>query len=353
MSSLPTGWNIPDTSPRHGMVIVLSLSIALAVIILAMMIACVFWRRKLVPKKDPEKKRGHSSDFADDDASRSIREAKAAQRRWSKAASRWRGNVRFAFRRRRADRALTRTPTYSTLGQEVEGTAASTSSSRSHSPTPTLRSRASTSRDVRPSSAASVHSTASRARSSRPSSPQPQVSSQYDVPPHPHLRLNLLRTTHHQLSLLLPQRVITLLHTRIRIAVHPAPQNIPLSSSNSSRPNDRDNVRLGSLSGHVATDDKTLLSRRAALASEPQSLAHACAPSAPSIEDGDDFEFSSGSVVVRPCIRPLSNDRLMCHPHLYFLPRLQKGNLGRVFGPRPELRDRNYRTWTRPVCATV
>jgi hypothetical protein len=262
-----------------------------------MMITCVLWRRKLVPKKDPERRRTHSSEFADDDASRSIREAKTAQRRWSKAVSRWRSNVRFSFRRRRTDRAITRTATYSTLHQDGDGigTDVSPSSSRSHSPTPTLRSRASTSRDVPQSSAASVHSTASRARSSRPSSPQPQVSSQYDVPPHPPSPIE--PPAYHP-----PPAVATSPPTGDHSPPYthsdscsPSSSKHPVSSSNSSQPNDTDNVRLGSLSGHVATDDKALLSRRAALASEPQESSSRFAPSAPSIEDDEDFEFSSES----------------------------------------------------------
>ena len=275
------------------MVIVLSLSVALAVIILAMMLACVFWRRKLAPKKDPEKKRGHSSDFADDDASRSIREAKAAQRRWSKAASRWRGNVRFAFRRRRAERALTRASTYSTASQEIEGTAVSTSSSRSHSPTPTLRSRASTSQDIRPSSAASIHSTTSRAPSSRPSSPQPRLSSPYDVPPRPPSLIE--PPAYHRQPAVPPptgDHSPPYTHSDCRPS---SSSKSPLPTSNSSLPTERDNDQLGSFSGHVATDDKALLSRRAALASAPLESSSRLSPSAPSIEDGDDFEFSSGS----------------------------------------------------------
>ncbi|KAH9178532.1 hypothetical protein EDB89DRAFT_953547 [Lactarius sanguifluus] len=190
VSSLPTGWNTPNKASRQGTVIILSLSVALAVIILAMMLACVVWRRKLIPKKDPEKKWRQSSDFAEEDeTSRSIREAKAAQRRWSNAVSRWRNNVRFSARRRRTDRAIARTSSYSTLGQgegigtERENTP---SSSRSPSPTPTMRSRVSTSQDVPSSSAASVHSATSQARaqSSRASSPQPQVNSPFSLPPH-------------------------------------------------------------------------------------------------------------------------------------------------------------------------
>ncbi|KAH8987387.1 hypothetical protein EDB86DRAFT_2187619 [Lactarius hatsudake] len=78
VSSLPTGWNTPNNASRQGTVIILSLSVALAVVILVMMLTCVVWRRKLIPKKDPEKKWRQSSDFAeeDDDTSRSIREAK-------------------------------------------------------------------------------------------------------------------------------------------------------------------------------------------------------------------------------------------------------------------------------------
>ena len=266
-----------------------------------MMIICVVWRRKFIPKKDPEKKRGHSSEFADDDASRSIREAKAAQRKWSKAVSRWRSNVRFSFRRRRTDRALTRTATHSTLYQEGDGivTDISPSSSRSHSPTPTLRSRASTSRDDPPSSAASVHSsvhsTDSRAQSSRAPSPQPQVASSYDVPPHPPSPIE--PPAYHPPPLVArppPTGDHSPPYTHSDCSA-PSSSKHPVSSSSSSQPNDTDDVHLSSLSGHVATDDKALLSRRAAFASAPLESSSHFTPSAPSIEDNEDFDFSSES----------------------------------------------------------
>ena len=300
------------------MVIILSLSVALAVVIVAMMIICVVWRRKLIPKKDPEKKRGHSSEFADDDASRSIREAKAAQRRWSKAVSRWRSNVRFSFRRRRTDRALTRTTTYSTLYQEGDGivTDVSPSPSRSHSPTPTLRSRASTSRDDPLSSAASVHSTGSQAQSSRAPSPQPQVTSSYDVPPRPPSPIE--PPAYHPPPLVAPpppagDHSPPYTHSD---GSTPSSSKHPVSSSSSSQPNDTDNIHLGTLSGHVATDDKALLSRRAAFASSPPESSSCFAPSAPSIEDDEDFDFSSES---RPP-SPVSEQRPPYVPPTSLLP---------------------------------
>jgi hypothetical protein len=298
VSSLPTGWNIPGSSSRHGIVIILSLSVALAVFILVMIITCVLWRRKLVPKKDPEKKRGRSSEFADDEASRSIQEAKAAQRRWSKAVSRWRSNVRFSFRRRRTDRAITRTATFSTLHQDGDGivTDVSPSSSRSHSPTPTLRSRASTSRDVPQSSAASVRSTASRARSSRPSSPQPRVPSPDDVPPRPPSPIEPPAYDPPPATAASPPTGDHSPPYTHSDSCSPSSSKHPVSSSGASQSNNNTaNVHLGSLSGHVATDDKALLSRRAALASAPLEPSSRFAPTAPSIEDDENFEFSSES----------------------------------------------------------
>jgi len=266
------------------------------------MIACVIWRRKLIPKKDPEKKQRQSSDFADDDSSRSIREAKAAQRRWTNAVSRWRSNVRFSARRRRTDRAIARTTSYSTLGQEGERIVSehenSPSSSRSSSPTPTIRSRASTNQDIPPSSVASVRSATSRARaqSSRASSPQPQVISPYSLPSHPASPVQ--PPAYH------PQPPVPPPPTGDHSPPYThsdrcssSPLKPPLSSSSSPQLNDGDNGHLDSLSGHVATDDKALLSRRAAFASAPLGSSSHFPPSAPvpPTEDDDDFEFPSES----------------------------------------------------------
>ncbi|KAH9081478.1 hypothetical protein EDB83DRAFT_2332974 [Lactarius deliciosus] len=301
VSSLPTGWNTPNNASRQGTVIILSLSAALAVVILVMMLTCVVWRRKFIPKKDPEKKWRQSSDFAEeDDTSRSIREAKAAQRRWTNAVSRWRNNVRFSARRRRTDRAIARTSSYSTLGRgdgigtERENTP---SSSRSPSPTPTMRSRASTSQDVPSSSAASVHSATSqtRAQSSRASSPQPQVTSPFSLPPHPASPIQ--PPAYHPQPPIPPPSTgdhsPPYTHTD---CCSPSSSKPPLSSSSPHQLDDGDG-QLDSLSGHVATDDKAILSRRAAFISAPPGSSSHFPPSVsvPSMEDDDDFEFPSDS----------------------------------------------------------
>ncbi|KAI9455912.1 hypothetical protein BJY52DRAFT_614119 [Lactarius psammicola] len=301
VSSLPTGWNTPNNASRQGTVIILSLSVALAVVILAMMITCVIWRRKLIPKKDPEKKWRQSSDF--DDSSRSIREAKAAQRRWTNAVSRWRSNVRFSARRRRTDRTIART-SYSTLGREGEGIITrpnSPSSSRSPSPTPTVRSRASTNQDVPTSSAVSDHSAASRAQaqSSRASSPQPQVTSPYSLPSH---TASPIQPPAYHPQPPVPPPPPTGDHSdhsppyTHSDCCSSGPSKPPLSSC-SPRPNAGDDGHLDSLSGHVATDDKALLSRRAAFVSAPPGSSSHLPPSAsvPPMEDDDDFELPSES----------------------------------------------------------
>src|SRR6266581_1411366 len=56
LSSLPTGWNNPNTNTTsHSAVVVLALSVALSFIIIILMFSFVFWRRKHSPKRDPEK----------------------------------------------------------------------------------------------------------------------------------------------------------------------------------------------------------------------------------------------------------------------------------------------------------
>jgi hypothetical protein len=279
-SSLPTGWtDFSVTGSSHrSTVVVLALSVVLALVIIIMMFACIFWRRKHTPKRDPEKRRRRPSDVADDNSLRSIREAKVAQRKWSKAVIRWRDNLRLSAHRRRTNRALAPTTSYSTLPQE-EGIDVRRSLSRSRPSSPTLsqRSVTPTPSDVRSSSLASIHSSHSPIQTPRtltptPSSPPPAQPPAYDPPP------ELSENTYSN-------------------GGPSGTSKAPLSSHTQSRPYGDDDGHLTALSGHVATDDKAILSLRAALASAPpESSSNFPQPaSVPSMEDEDTIEWPSGS----------------------------------------------------------
>ncbi len=305
-SSLPTGWTSfgIDASSHRGTVVALGISVALALTIVAMMFTCIFWKRKHVPKRDPEKRRRKYSGDADDDSVRSIREAKVAQRKWSKAASRWRDNLRLSAHRRRTNRAFA---SFSTLAQE-EGIHAGSFLSRSRSSSPTLseRSVTPTPSDIRTISTASPHSSHSRIQSPRvltftdldppPSSPPPAQPPAYDPSSSsPHIPFE---STYSDRNLA-------------------GTSKAPLSSYPQSQPRDEDDSHLTSLSGHVATDDKAILSLRAALASAPPDSNSNIPPSAsvPSMENEDTFEWPSGS-------RPSSpgSDDYVYEPHPPYSP---------------------------------
>ena len=290
LSTLPTGWNNTRTASTssHGTVIILALSVALSVIIIVMMFSLAFWRRKHSPKRDPEKKGGVTPSIADDDNNRIVREAKARQRKWYKAASRWRENVRFSARRRRTNRVLASSSSYTTLSQDEKpaaDTESATYRSRSRSSSPTATPRSVTP-DVYTSSRASIRSSRSQTQTthalrsqtppidpppSTPLSPQPPAYHSRSSYPQPHDS---------------PAFTYTDCST----------SKTPLSLHTLPRPHDDDGDHVTPFSGHVATDDKAILSRRTALASAPPVSNSNISQSAfvPSMEDEDMFELPPG-----------------------------------------------------------
>ena len=292
LSTLPTGWNNPhtDSTSRHSTVLILALSVALSVIIIIMMFSFVFWRRKHGPKRDPEKKGRKTPSIADDDNDRIVREAKARQRKWYKAASRWRENVRFSARRRRTNRVLAPTTSYSTLSQQEEekpetaaDTESTTSRSRSSSLTATRRS---VTPDAYTSSRASIRSSHSQIQAAHalasetlPTDPPPSTAF-LPQPPAYHSRSSYPQ----------PHGSPEFTYT------DSSTSKTPLSLHTQPRPHDDDDGHVTPLSGHVATDDKAILSRRTALASAPpgsdSNISHPA--SVPSIEDEDMFELPPG-----------------------------------------------------------
>ena len=289
ISSLPTGWT-PfgiEGSSHRGTVVVLALSVALALVIIVLMFLCIFWRRKHIPKRDPENRRRRDSGPVDDDSLRSIREAKATQKKWTKAASRWRDNLRISAHRRRTNRALASAKSCSTLAKEESIDARSSLSyNRPSSPTLSERSVTPTPSDIRSSSTASVHLSNSRIRvlpftdpDPPPLSPPPAHPPAYDPPPSPSESHVSPENTYSESSLA-------------------GTSKAPLPSHTQFQPRGDNDGHLTSFSGHVATDDKAILSLRAAMASAPPDSNSTLPESAsvPSMEDEDTFEtWPSGS----------------------------------------------------------
>ena len=273
------------------------------------MFLCIFWRGKYRPKRDPEKRRRKYSGTADDDNSRSIREAKATQKKWTKAAIRWRDNLRISAHRRRTNRTLATVASRSTLVQE-EGVDARSSLSYSRPPSPTLteRSAIQTPSDIRSSSMVSIHSSHPRIQiprvltftdpDPRPISPPPAQPPAYDPPPSD------------------PESHVSPENTYLD-SCFAGTSKAPLPTHTQFQPRGDDDGHLGSLSGHVATDDKAILSLRAAMASAP-SDSNSNLPqlaSVPSVEDVDTFEWPSGSWPSSP-----SPDEYDYEPHPPYSP---------------------------------
>ena len=270
------------------------------------MFACIFWRRKNAPRPDPERTRRRSSDSADDDGSRSIQEVKAAQRKWYRAATRWRNDLRVSAHRRRTNRTLAPAKSYSTLTRK-EGIDGRSFLSRSRPSSPTLsqRSVTQTPLDARSSSVASIHSSLSPLQTPRMLtstdlplprlSPSPTQPPAYDPPPSPHVSPENTYSSCDSSGTMKP----------------------PMSSHTQSQPYGDADGHLTSLSGHVATDDKAVLSLRATLASAPPaSSSNIPQPaSVPSMEDEDAFEWPSGSRPPSPSL-----DEYNYEPHPPYSP---------------------------------
>ncbi|KAI0066498.1 hypothetical protein BV25DRAFT_1390753 [Artomyces pyxidatus] len=105
VSLLPTGWKVQSATSRDLTIVILVLSMALAGIILFMMVTCVAWRKKKGRTKDVEKikKKLYLEDL-DEGSAESIRQMEAKQKKWARATSRWKSNIRFSARRRRVSR---------------------------------------------------------------------------------------------------------------------------------------------------------------------------------------------------------------------------------------------------------
>jgi hypothetical protein len=300
LGSLPTGWNtVPTDDDFHGTAVVVALSVALAAMI-TILFSFFFWRRRRSRKRDPEKKGRTPRNIAEDDSS--VREAKAAQNKWYKAVNRWRGNLRSSARRKRADRLLAQNASHVTLSPELEreidvtDAGSSTYHSRASSPTPSVWTVTSAQSDVHASSSSSIRSSRSQRRTPQvpafhtpPTDPLPSspLSAQ---PPAYHPRASLSSSS-------LPHASSELMHSgrnlssKESLSLHPPPP----------RRGD-DDSHLSSLSGHVATDDKTILSQRAALASAPLGTDSNFpqAASVPSMEEEDMFELPPGSRPTSP-----------------------------------------------------
>ncbi|KAI0324038.1 hypothetical protein GY45DRAFT_470297 [Cubamyces sp. BRFM 1775] len=283
--NLPAGW---DRNSREdsmtGMILALSLSLAVALIIF--MMGVVRWRqkRRTRHKPDAEKTPSSAQDGASVEESEEVRRARTQQRLWARASAKWVANVRQAARRRRkrmasgtvakdSDGRVLREAQASTSAVSLARTHNANNLDRRQSTTSSLRS----SRWTRTSSRSPSPAPSHRSRNHDDvSSPPPSHSSQ-SPPAYPqtstyqHGRwhshpLDSAAGSHHHASDIPPPPASPPPHS-------PIPYEPPLHSA------------------HVAIDDKSVLARMAHLASAPplstsedmdvDADMHACGPSSP------------------------------------------------------------------------
>lgn len=303
LSTLPTGWANSGGSSHDLTAVILPLSLVLAGSIVALILACVVWRRKRrKEEKDVEKvlqRKVRGLDEKSDDGSEnsSIQQAKSAQRKWAKAASRWKANIRHSARRRRTNRSIP-----ATLVQDNQSSPSLPSSPfRNDDSVSVLRS---------PSSISSRHSHDNPPNPPPPPPvPLPRPRSSIDVssviphaedtPPIPSNTDSPLRPPAYHPSRNHPHIVMDIPSlTDVTPSYHAEASNVTASSSKlplEPPPVDSsgDDEAVHGSPGHVATDDKATLARRAAMASAPPDQATRASlhhpPRAPELEDDDEI----------------------------------------------------------------
>ncbi|KAI0315664.1 hypothetical protein OF83DRAFT_1293203 [Amylostereum chailletii] len=287
LSSLPQGWQPHDPISEGVIIAILLLSLALAIFIVFFMVSCVIWRRKRrarrkdkdkdVEKRLQKKLRGGEGDSDDD-----LRQAVVSQKRWARASSRWKANVRFTARRRRRDKVVVASdgPSSTTLCEDEDRYPSSISSlSRSASPISTFSltgsrsQRQSLSEDAgmpsppsspRPSSSSlpPLSDTHETPRASMSATPAPPSSPLGQTIPHPpaYYRHNGEGDAFGVDAPSYPEDTPRPSSSKLLLAAHVPSTPVYDTEESPVTP---------TYGGHVATDDKTLLARRAAMASAP------------------------------------------------------------------------------------
>ncbi|TFK56786.1 hypothetical protein OE88DRAFT_56668 [Heliocybe sulcata] len=265
--SLPYGWKPSDDSPRPTTIIAV-LSVLLAILIIVVIGVSAYWRRrrKIARTKDPEKKlrrRGDGEDEPIEDEDPSDAQLIRSQKRmWVRATARWKANARQSFRRRRGRRVAQKhaDSLRSTSRGDLRDNRSDRSSSRPRSRSPSMTSSsnlaASLHANTRPQSMRSV------SRSSlHEHLPEPPVRST-TPPSSPPFPPAYYRTPYRSLG-----RDDSLhLHIPNSPFMDPDSESLPPFSGN-----DDEEMSLppANTVAHVATDDKAVLARMAAMSSAP------------------------------------------------------------------------------------
>lgn len=270
MIQLPPGWNPSPPSPKSRTTMILAVSLALSLFICILIVICLFWRKGLFSKKqrqDLEAKRGPQENcVADGHKNVEVEKgSKALQKAWARASARWKANAHYSLQQRRGMRFLTKSYRQSLI------------SSPNNS-----RSRLAISTSRTPSVLSSSHITNDKEVSSvdeQLPDPQRQTvhhTSRFSSPPAYH--------EGHQMS---PPIISSPQEQTMGSNSYPAP----------SRRLSQTHLTLFPATAHVATDDKTVLSRLADLASAPPNGAEIMSLSEVSAPDDLEFEIRTVSPI--------------------------------------------------------
>ncbi|KAI0782388.1 hypothetical protein BC629DRAFT_1594175 [Irpex lacteus] len=256
-ANLPPGWEGVG-SGRDVPIYIVVLSILLAILIFGTIFGCVGWRRKRreFARMDQEKRmRKQKEGYDSDTEPEEVKQARTQQKMWAKASAKWRSGIRMSARRRR------RRPT-----QVVQD------------PEPRMSTDTLVSRSSEAPSTIPPHTVGSDAPAQVDNAPRPSTSHDGDSPHNPpptRASIDASRPTHPPQY---PEDSIPSTSYRQHPAVdrpslldarRASVEEGSLEAHNPPPTGDGDIPYTAPASGHVATDDKTVLARLAEYASAP------------------------------------------------------------------------------------
>lgn len=311
---LPPGWKNQSEPDRTLTYIILVLSLILAVVICIFMVGCITWRKKRREKRDLEKTASTSSlrlGYDSEEESGEIKQAKKQQKLWARASSRWMANVRHSARRRRAQRNIS---SNNSLARASRSSLASTTlAASSSSVEPAMRSIVDVSDTSFPSSQSDrenepEHDTQLPSPSAsivEPRTPAGPVSSR----PPSYLRNSqpCLPSHHSDISerLTAPESVGEPINelSSSRKTLEVDHTDLDHTSRDEPPPSPYEEALLDA--AHVATDDKNVLARMAAMASAP-----------PVADEDDSSQSGNSSGPSVPVLHEFEQDVYEDHPDL-------------------------------------
>ncbi|KZT30942.1 hypothetical protein NEOLEDRAFT_49386 [Neolentinus lepideus HHB14362 ss-1] len=267
--SLPYGWQPSNDSPRPTTIIAV-LSVLLACLIIIVIGLSAYWRRRrrLARTKDPEKKLRRRADGEDepieDENPSNAQQIRSQKTMWVKATARWKANARQSFRRRRGRRIAERHPdSLRSSRRDLRDSNSNASLSRSRSRSPSMTS--SSNLAVTFYATTQSHTIQSASRSSL-HQPHCQSAEQSTTPPlSPPFPPAYYRTSQMDLS-----RSDYVEPSHLNISHSPficrdAESLPPFSGTD----DEERSLPSSNKAAHVATDDKVVLARMAAMSSAP------------------------------------------------------------------------------------